>query len=130
MKIERIRVVAVAASACERLRKQAPFGVHKVERLEGEMEEGDALFITPDAAHDAVSLSLTLPEPAALGRGCVVIAPSVGETGLFSRLLGREQRIARAVRGSALLLAGYRNIGGGVDPASGLDLCWGHVSST
>jgi hypothetical protein len=106
--------------------RAVPFGVAAVP-FDGALEEGDAVWVAPDAAHDATSLSLTLPEPASLGRGFVVIGPTVGESGLFSRLLGREVRIARAVRGSALLLAGYRNIGGGVDPVSGLDLCWGEV---
>lgn len=99
----------------------APLGVRATAPLGSAPEEGDAVWITPEGPLDPVSLSLTLPEVS----GLVFIGPVAGSTGVFSRLLGREIRVPRAVRGSALLIAGYRNIGGAVDPASGLDLCWG-----
>jgi hypothetical protein len=108
--------------------KSAPLGVRATAPL-GTIEDGDAVWISPPSTgpFDPVSISLTLPEPASLGAAIVIIGDVAGESGLFSRLLGREVRVPRAVRGSALLLAGYRNIAGAIDPASGLDLCWGEV---
>lgn len=110
-----------------KLPRSAPLGVHASAPLGAPREDGDAVWITPPGPVDAVSLSLLLPEPASLGAGFVIISPIAGEPGLMSRLLGREVRIPRAVRGSALLLAGYRNVAGAIDPASGLDLCWAEV---
>lgn len=104
--------------------RSAPLGIRTTAPLEGNArEDGDAVWISPKAEgpQDPLSLSLTLPEPA----GLLIIGGIACESGLFSRLLGRAVRVPRAVRGSALLLAGYRNVCGAVDPASGLDLCWG-----
>jgi hypothetical protein len=114
-------------SPTTKLPRSAPLGVTTSAPLGTPLEDGDAIWITPPGPVDAVSLSLVLPEPPSIGVGLVIISPIAGETGLMSRLLGREVRIPRAIRGSALLLAGYRNIGGAIDPASGLDLCWGEA---
>lgn len=123
--VKRFRMPGLAA----KLPRNAPLGVLATAPLEARapLEDGDAVWIAPPGPVDAVSLSLILPEPASLGAGLVIIGPIAGATGLMSRLLGREVRIARAVRGSALLLAGYRNIAGAIDPQSGLDLCWAEV---
>lgn len=111
------------------LPRSAPLGVRSTAPLDTQLDEGDAVWITPPTGGplDSVSISLLLPEPATLGSGLVMIGPIAGESGLLSRVFGREVRVPRAVRGSALLLAGYRNVGGAVDPASGLDLCWAEV---
>ncbi len=108
------------------LPRSAPLGVRVAAPLDGELAEGDAVWISPPSSGplDPMSLSLLLPEPSSLGEGLIVFGDLAGDTGLFSRLLGREVRVSRAVRGSALLLAGYRNVAGGVDRGSGLDLCW------
>jgi hypothetical protein len=111
------------------LPRSAPLSIRKTAPLGSPTEEGDAVWISPPSTGpiDPVSISLTLPEPASMGAGLVMIGDLAGEAGLFSRLLGREVRVPRAVRGSALLLAGYRNVCGALDPASGLDLCWAEV---
>lgn len=113
------------------LPRSAPLGVRASAPLDGPLAEGDAAWITPPSSGplDPVAISLLLPEPASLGEGLIVVSELAGDAGLFSRLLGREVRVPRAVRGSALLLAGYRKVEGGVDRASGLDLCWAWSSS-
>jgi hypothetical protein len=96
---------------------------------EGPIEPGDALWIAPPALDDRASpwpLVELLPEPEAVRGALVVVAPVAATPGFFSRLLGGGDRaLARSVRGAALLLKGYRSIGGGVDPSTGLDLTWG-----
>lgn len=103
----------------------APLGVRATRALEdGPIEPGDAVWMSPPAGVDVPSaLAAALPEPSAV-RGALLVVGPAAEVGTFARLLGRERRVPRAVRGSALLLAGYRAIAGGVDPASGHDLCW------
>lgn len=107
-------------------RGSAPLGVSSCEPLDAaELREGDALWFVPAGVDPDVpaALASALPDPATF-RGLIVVGPTVAERGFFARVLGRETRVRRAVRGSALLLRGYRDVGGGLDPASGLDLCW------
>jgi len=107
-------------------RGSAPLGVPLTAPVGDEMLEGDALWFSPASGIDAEvpsALASTLPEPGAVS-GLIVIGPLASQSGFLARVLGREARVARAVRGSALLLRGYSAIGGGLDPASGLDLCW------
>jgi hypothetical protein len=49
-------------------------------------------------------------------------APGPGWSRLFG--LGRP-KVARALRCGALLVRGYVNIGGALDPATGSDIAWG-----
>ena len=88
------------------LPRSAPLGVRANAPLDTQLDEGDAVWITPPNSGpiDPVSISLLLPEPSSLGSGLVMIGPIAGESGLLSRVLGREVRVPRAVRGSALLL--------------------------
>ncbi len=111
----------------------APMGVSRTAPLDASLEPGDAVWIElrggldPDAP---VAVADALPDPASLRAGVpVVIGPALARAGLFARLVGREIRVARSVRGSALLLRGYVEVGGGRDPSSGLDLCWGVAPS-
>jgi hypothetical protein len=92
------------------------------------IEAGDAIWVVPlglDERATPWDLVALLPEPEAVRGALVVMAPVATRAGFFARLLGSEPAVARAVRGSALLLKGYGAIGGGRDPASGLDLVWG-----
>ncbi|MBI2393463.1 MAG: hypothetical protein HYV09_28035 [Deltaproteobacteria bacterium] len=106
----------------------APLGVRATRALEdGPIEAGDAVWVAPPSGVDAPSaLAAALPDPSTV-RGALIVVGPAAEVGTFARLLGRERRLPRAVRGSALLLAGYAAIGGGVDSQSGHDLCWGEA---
>lgn len=113
----------------ERLGARPPLGVRVTADLSAPIDEGDAVLVLPSAQLDAslpAALAEVLPEPRAIAGALVVIAPVAPLSGLLARLsLRRAEPIARSVRGAALLLRGYRHIGGGVDPESGLDLVWG-----
>jgi len=108
-------------------RGRAPFGVSSVLPLAaGPLEPGDALFLE-FADLDPVALAARLPAP--VPGVTLVLGPrrsdERGGGSALARLFGRRPPTSpRGVRGSALLLAGYRELGGGVD-AAGLDLCWG-----
>ncbi|MGZ3420018.1 MAG: hypothetical protein ACXWUG_09600 [Polyangiales bacterium] len=105
-------------------RGSAPLGVSASAPFDGTLSPGDAIWCAPDVrdAESPAALESLLPEP--LPGALVFVAPSVAKPGLFARLTGGETKIPRAVRGSALLLRGYRDVAGGLDPASGLDLAW------
>jgi hypothetical protein len=105
-------------------RGSAPLGVAATEPF-GELRDGDAVWFQPGGLDREAPEALAGSLPDAASIGLIVVSPLATEGGFLSRVLGRELRVPRAVRGSALLLRGYRRIGGGVDPASGLDLCWG-----
>lgn len=86
------------------------------------LAEGDAIAIAPTTeVDDPGALAAMLPAPTP---GALIVVFESADASMFARLLGRRVRVSRAVRGAALLLAGYRAIGGGVDRASGQDLCW------
>lgn len=104
-----------------------PLGVAKSAPWDGAaMEEGDAIWWAPRAAaEDPAALAVLLPEPA-FG-ATLVVAESPTTTSLFARIVGRTFALPRAVRGAALLLRGYREVGGGIDPATGFDLIWGRA---
>jgi hypothetical protein len=89
-------------------------------------EAGRAILVVPTSIDDPAALAAMLPDPEQTG-GAIVILPGEVPQGLAARIFGRVQRVPRAVRGAALLLRGYRAIAGGVDPASGIDLCWGEA---
>ena len=112
-------------------RGSAPLGVATTVPFDDGLVDGDALWFDPAAlSGDApTSLAAALPDPATAR--LVVIGPFAVDPasqpfvrGLLARLLDRPARVPRAVRGSALLLRGYRDVQGGLDPVSGLDLCW------
>ncbi|MBK7400345.1 MAG: hypothetical protein IPJ34_29850 [Myxococcales bacterium] len=108
-------------------RGRAPLGVGIALSLSaGPLEPGDAVFLEL-AESDPVALAARLPPP--VPGVTLVLGPrqtdEKGQGSPLARFFGRRpQSSPRGVRGSALLLAGYRDIGGGVD-AGGLDLCWG-----
>jgi hypothetical protein len=81
--------------------------------------------LTEGTAPDA--LATALPTPTSLEIGWLVVLGAAPARGWLSRLRGRAPELPRGVRGAALLLAGYRAIGGGIDRASGLDWVWGRV---
>ncbi len=106
-------------------RGTAPLGISARAPGTDGLIDGDALVITPTAeCEDPAALAATLPAPVP---GALLVVFESGDASMLARLLGRRVRVSRAVRGAALLLAGYRAIGAGVDPASGLDLCWGEA---
>lgn len=116
--------------ALGKLGAPSPLGVRETAPLApAPLEPGDAVLALPPSAVDANApwaLAESLPDPAATAGALVVLLPSPLRTGLLAKLsLRRVESIPRAVRGAALLLRGYRAIGGGVDPHSGLDLVWG-----
>lgn len=83
-----------------------------------------------DGVGDVAVVAGQLPEAADLPPGTLVVVLGSGDgEGLASRWLGARARIARAVRGSALLARGYVNIGAGVDPATRQDLVWGYAQA-
>lgn len=106
----------------------APVGVSRATPLDASLEPGDAVWlelrgVDLSGAHDApAAVAQALPDPVTLPGVTIVLAPSRAR--LFERLVGREVHVSRSVRGSALLLRGYVDVGGGRDPSSGLDLCW------
>ncbi len=110
-----------------------PLGVARVADLVGPIEQGDAVLIVPPAsilasidATSPAALAEALPDPRSVAGAIVVVAPMPARTGWLARLsLRRATPLARSVRGAALLLRGYRRVGGGLDAASGLDLAWG-----
>lgn len=108
-------------------RGRAPLGVAAVLSVSaGPLEAGDALFLELGDS-DPVALAARLPAP--VPGVTLVLGPrrtdERGSGSALARFFGRRPPSSpRGVRGSALLLAGYRQIGGGVD-ADGLDLCWG-----
>jgi hypothetical protein len=115
--------------AIERLGARPPLGVRVTADLSAPIEEGDAVLVLPSAQLDAslpAAIAEVLPDPRTIAGAWVVVGPVAPLSGLLARLsLRRAEPIARSVRGAALLLRGYRHIGGGVDPESGLDLVWG-----
>ncbi len=115
-------------------RGSVPLAVTVTTKLsEGAIVEGDAVWLAPAVTEDPYALAQTLPEPHSVAGAWVILgpnAPSAPSRTLLSRLFGSKQLGSpRAVRGSALLLRGYRNVGGGFDAKSGLDLCWGFAAT-
>lgn len=108
-------------------RGRAPLGVGTVLSVSaGPLEPGDAVFLE-SAESDPMALAARLPPP--VPGVALVLGPRMTDTtrqgSALARFFGRRPPSSpRGVRGSALLLAGYRDIGGGVDEG-GLDLCWG-----
>jgi hypothetical protein len=126
----RVRRWRVATGvSLERLGAHPPLGVRVQADLSGPIEQGDAVLVLPSAQLDPslpAAVAEVLPDPRTIAGALVVVVPAAPLSGLLARLsLRRAEPIARSVRGAALLLRGYRHIGGGVDPESGLDLVWG-----
>ncbi len=126
----RVRRWRIAAgTSLDRLGAHPPLGVRVTADLSAPIEEGDAVLVLPSAQLDVsfpAALAEALPEPRSIAGALLVVAPVAPRAGLLARLsLRRAEPIPRSVRGAALLLRGYRHIGGGVDPESGLDLVWG-----
>jgi hypothetical protein len=119
--------------ALDKLGAPPPLGVRVAAPLAPlPIEQGDAVLAQPPASNDLdaptviATLVEALPDPRTVAGAPVVVLPTPPATGLLARLaLRRVAPIPRALRGAALLLRGYRSIGGGVDPRSGLDLVWG-----
>lgn len=106
--------------------RDAPLGIVARAAADSPMLEGDAFFLEvgeDDPRLLAARLPAPLPSvPLFLGPRRARPTPLVR----FGRLFGvRPETVPRAARGAALLLAGYRDIGGAIDPATGLDLVWG-----
>ena len=92
-----------------------------------EWRTGDAIWLVPPdgAAVSFATLVGLIPDPCPVSGALVVISSGGQTTSFFSRLWKAPTPVPRALRGSALLLKGYRAIAGGIDPSSGLDLIWG-----
>ena len=103
--------------------RESPLGVSLHAGLDAPIEPGDAFFLEV-AELDPGALAAQLPPPT-LGVP-VVLGPRMRRRSTLARLFGASSgHVPRGVRGAALLLAGYVEIGGAVDPVSGLDLAWG-----
>ena len=117
-----------SGTTLERLGAAPPLGVRVTADLSAPVEEGDAVLVLPPAKLDLrtpEALAESLPDPRSIAGALVVVAPFGPRVGLLARFsLVRVEPVPRSVRGAALLLRGYRHVGGGVDPASGLDLAW------
>ena len=76
---------------------------------------------------DPSAVAAQLPAAASLPHGTLVVVLGEGDspTRLAARWLGAREKVARAVRGTALLAKGYVGIAAGVDEATGQDLVWG-----
>jgi hypothetical protein len=106
---------------------KAPLGVSARAEPGAQIEEGDAIWFAPTALGDPsnpAELAALLPSLSEIAGAPIVISPQIAGGGFLSKIFGRSDDIARAVRGSALLSKGFASIEGGVDPASGLDLIW------
>lgn len=87
----------------------------------GPFEPGDALFLEVDG-DDPTAVAATLPAP--IPGVPLVLGPerrAPPRSALSRWFGGRPPRVPRGVRGAALLLAGYVEVGG--DPAA--DVVWG-----
>jgi hypothetical protein len=91
-----------------------------------------ATLVLLDRTEDASAIASSLPDPASLPAGALVIVAgdSLARRGFFAKLLagGAADGMTRHARATALLARGYTRIGAGVDAASGLDLVWGYVA--
>jgi hypothetical protein len=71
-----------------------------------------------------------LPDPASLPKGSLVVVHGSGRTrpnAVVRWLLPKRREVHAAVRCTALLARGYRNVGAAVDPKAGEKLAWGFV---
>ncbi len=106
--------------------REAPLGVGARASSGDPIVAGDAFFVEI-GEDDPASLAGRLPPP--VPGVLLFVGPRRARPtalGRFGRIFGvRPDTIPRSVRGTALLLAGYRDIGGAVDAATGLDLVWG-----
>jgi hypothetical protein len=67
-----------------------------------------------------------LPRPESLANGTLVLVlADLGSQNPILRILAPKARVGRAARATALLAAGYTELGGGVDRKTGHDLVWG-----
>lgn len=104
-------------------RRRAPQGVPVAPLSAGPFAEGDALYLEVDA-DDPLVVAAALPPP--VPGVPLVLGPErrTASRGGFSRWFGgRPPKVPRGVRGAALLLAGYVDVGG--DPSE--DLVWAHA---
>ena len=105
-----------------------PFGLSK---WSAEAEARAVLLDASETALDSLAaVAAQIPAASVLPPATLVLvlAPAVGQAGLFGRILGsRKVAVARLLRCGALLAHGYVNIGAGVDSPTGLDLAWGIV---
>ena len=98
-----------------------PFG------LSGFADDAPALAIETDREDTLASIAERIPAASELSEGtAVVILGSAGRgRGLVAKLFGKNDPVPRALRASALLVRGYRDIAASVDEASGHDLVTG-----
>lgn len=80
---------------------------------------------------DVARVAAQIPDAASLAPGALVLVLADADGGppsLLGRFLKlRRARVARAIRGSALLALGFTRIGAGVDPQTALDLVWAYA---
>jgi hypothetical protein len=105
-------------------RGSAPLGVASSAPFDGTLAPGDAIWCALDVRDPESPAALEAMLPAPIDGALIFVAPAIAKPGIFARLTGGETRLPRAVRGSALLLRGYREIEGALQPARGRDLAW------
>jgi hypothetical protein len=74
----------------------------------------------------AVAAQIPSAETLASATPVMVLGEAAAPGRSWSRLFGLGRpKVARALRCGALLVRGYVNIGGALDPATGSDIAWG-----
>jgi len=121
---------AVPAASARLLRPEAASGAppRAPAGIAAWRDDGDAIavevVVTTTGMHAVSDVARQLPDPRAIAPGTVVIVlPEPASRGRLARLIGRIRRdgIAASIRGSALAVRGYIDIGGNDD------LVWGRV---
>jgi hypothetical protein len=83
-----------------------------------------------DGLGPIATLIAQLPDPEDLPKGSLVAVHGAGRTrpsAIVRWLLPKPREVHPAVRCTALLARGYRNVGAGVDPKTGEKIAWGSV---
>jgi len=87
----------------------------------------DAAGLTGD---DAGAVARQLPDATTLPEGTLVVVSGAAlrGVGILGRLFGGATApVSRAARCGALVARGYVEVGGGVDPATKIDIAWGRA---
>lgn len=109
----------VRASAASSDPPRAPFG------LAGFDPSAASVAVEVDRDEAVPALLARLPRVSELAAGAVIVVLGGGGRGLFAKVLGTSPPLPRAIRATALLARGYRDIEAWVDDTTGDDLVIG-----
>jgi hypothetical protein len=93
-----------------------PFGLASFD------ESAAAIAIETDGDDTVASVAARIPTASELAEGTPIVMLGGGGRGLVATLIGKSEPVSRAVRSSALLVRGYRDIEASVDETSGHDI--------